>query len=60
MELKYYKVEKQAKPYSYDCPYNEGCSCTTKDCYNCGWNPIVAKIRMAKLMHGSREVTANG
>lgn len=50
MELEYIKVEKQDKKYGYDCPYNEGCRCPKPDCYSCGWNPIVAKMRMDKIM----------
>lgn len=60
MELEYYKVEKQEKKRSYDCPYNEGCSCRKMNCYTCGWNPIVDKIRREKNLGVNREVTANG
>lgn len=51
MQLEYIKVEKQKKPRSYDCRYNEGCRCTYKKCYSCGWNPKVAEIRKARLQN---------
>ena len=47
MKLEYVKVAKYIKPTV--CKYNEGCRCTTRDCYNCGWNPIVAKMRIEKI-----------
>lgn len=49
MQMEYIKVEKQKKYRVYDCPYNEGCRCTYKNCYHCGWNPKVAAIRKARL-----------
>ena len=49
MELQYIKVEKQQKPRTHDCHYNEGCRCDRKTCYSCGWNPKVAEIRAAQL-----------
>lgn len=31
------------------CVYNDGVSCYTRTvCYNCGWNPNVAKLRDEK------------
>ena len=60
MELEYYKVDKKVKQRVYDCPYNEGCSCAKMNCYRCGWNPIVDKIRREKILGVNREVTANG
>jgi hypothetical protein len=61
MELQYVKVgqtPKEKKPRAYDCPHNEGCRCTTKDCYNCGWNPKVIKIRAMRKKN--KEARANG
>lgn len=47
MELEYVKVAIYKKEIV--CPHNNACVCTTKDCYRCGWNPTVAKLRLAKL-----------
>lgn len=54
MKLEYVKVAKYAK---YDrkptvCPHNDACRCENQDCYNCGWNPKVAKMRIEKLKKG--------
>ncbi len=54
MELEYYKVTKQVKKPTV-CPHNEGCQCITKDCYHCGWNPVVAKIRADRLQRKRTE-----
>ena len=48
IKLEYVKVASyEKKPVV--CQYNEGCQCTVKSCYNCGWNPVVAKMRLDKL-----------
>jgi hypothetical protein len=31
------------------CPHNKYVCCEKKDCINCGWNPMVAKMRSANL-----------
>lgn len=49
MEPEYYKPKRYKKPTYYDCPHNEGCRCKVKDCYHCGWNPKVQKIRDRRL-----------
>lgn len=48
MELKYVKVANYVKPTV--CPHNDACRCEVKNCYNCGWNPKVAKMRMDKIL----------
>lgn len=51
MELQYIKNDPDWKPKKYkvyDCPYNDGCHCSTMDCHRCGWNPKVAATRMKK------------
>lgn len=32
-----------------DCPYNNAVTCADSKCSTCGWNPDVAKQRMARL-----------
>lgn len=32
-----------------DCPYNDGLYCTDAKCETCGWNPEIAKRRLAAL-----------
>lgn len=32
------------------CPYQNYVSCTVRKCTTCGWNPIVAKARLNKIM----------
>ena len=53
MELQYIKNDpnwKRKKSFkNIPCPYNEGCHCTSKDCWRCGWNPKVAKARRNAL-----------
>lgn len=61
MKLEYIKNDpdwKKNKSYkSTSCPYNDGCFCTTKDCWRCGWNPKVAKARKEAY---ERRVLENG
>lgn len=33
----------------YICPHNRECRCTTADCPECGWEPEVAKRRVAEI-----------
>ena len=53
MELQYIKNDpnwKSKKSFkNIPCPYNEGCYCTSKDCWRCGWNPKVEKARKEAL-----------
>ena len=58
MELEYYKVEKQAKHKRFACPHNNGVLCSVKDCINCGWHPMVAKLRTEKLNQKLKEAEA--
>ena len=48
MKLEYVKVASYTKPTV--CPHNNACRCHTKNCYNCGWHPTVAKMRLAKVL----------
>lgn len=51
MTLEYYKVDPNyKKECSFKCPNNAYVACTQKNCYHCGWNPIVAKMRMDKIL----------
>lgn len=52
-KLEYVKVASYQKPTM--CRYNEGCRCLVRNCYNCGWNPKVAKLRMEKLLSAKTE-----
>ncbi len=47
MKLEYVKTAKYEKDNA--CPHNDACRCTRKNCSRCGWNPTVAKMRLAKL-----------
>ena len=51
MKLEYVKVTKYDRKPTV-CPHNSACRCTVKDCYNCGWNPVVAKMRIKNLKNG--------
>ena len=48
IKLEYVKTASYEKK-STVCKYNEGCQCAVKNCYNCGWNPVVAKMRLDKI-----------
>ena len=60
MKLEYYKVVPHGKKKRTVCPHNDACRCMTKDCYHCGWNPIVAKIRLEKAIQRLSEAKCNG
>ena len=41
----------------YACRYNpQGCSCSNRRCLDCGWNPEVAKERLAEIRQKMQEV----
>jgi hypothetical protein len=47
-KAKYYRSK-----YGYGgeiCQYNEGVGCLVRDCENCGWNPLVEKMRKELLV----------
>lgn len=51
MELEYYEVdERYQKVKPFECPNNDGVMCTMKNCECCGWNPTIAKMRLAKIL----------
>lgn len=51
MTLEYYKVDPNYKKECiFPCPNNAYVVCTHKNCYHCGWNPTVAKMRMDKIL----------
>ena len=53
MVLEYYKVDPNYKKETqFVCPHNNGVMCDVKNCYHCGWNPIVSKIRLDKIIKG--------
>ena len=54
MKLEYVKVANYKKNLS--CPHNKELVCDTKMCKRCGWNPVVAKMRMEKLQGTKTEV----
>lgn len=54
MKLEYVKVANYKKDFS--CPHNSGVRCDEKMCYNCGWNPTVAKLRLEKIRQKLAEV----
>lgn len=44
-----YAVEEKV---SYGCPFNDAVVCKKKQCDSCGWNPAIAKKRIARIMLG--------
>ena len=56
IKLEYVKVGNYKK--STECPHNEAVCCKSKNCYHCGWNPNVAKIRLEKIR--KERARANG
>ena len=52
IKLEYVKVANYKKQTV--CKYNDGCQCEVRNCYKCGWNPVVAKMRLAKLQEKGR------
>lgn len=46
------KEENHDENHLWDCPNNGGVACNpkTRDCKKCGWNPEVAKARLAKII----------
>lgn len=34
----------------YPCLFNDGCQCKERDCGHCGWNPVVAKARLERIL----------
>jgi hypothetical protein len=50
MKLEYVKCVTYKKERNFVCPHNDACRCEVKNCYNCGWNPKVEKLRMQKIL----------
>lgn len=44
------KWERSAENGLWLCPYNMGVACSTRWCTTCGWNPVVAEARTAKIL----------
>lgn len=59
VKLEYYKIPKRDHRKMHDCHFNEGCQCPIKKCYECGWNPKVAAMRLAEILEkmGIKEET---
>lgn len=53
MKLEYVPVAHYEKDLS--CPHNNALVCDTKKCKSCGWNPVVAKRRMDKILSAKTE-----
>jgi hypothetical protein len=47
MKLEYVKIKGYTKDTT--CPHNDACRCTKRECFKCGWNPTVAKMRLDKF-----------
>ena len=47
IKLEYVKVASYTKQTV--CHNNDAVRCDAKNCYNCGWNPVVAKMRLDKF-----------
>lgn len=54
VKLEYYKVIKRDHRKMHPCHFNEGVQCPVKRCYECGWNPKVAAIRMEEILEKMR------
>lgn len=50
IKLEYVKCNPYKKDRSFVCPHNDACRCEVKNCYNCGWNPKVAQMRLDKIL----------
>lgn len=53
MKLEYVKVANYTKDTG--CPHNNALLCEVKNCKRCGWNPIVAKRRLDKILTAKTE-----
>lgn len=42
-------LEWKYEDFKWVCPYHVNVACRTRRCNSCGWNPVVEKIRNAKL-----------
>ena len=51
MELYGYdpNLQWEYETHSWKCPYNEGVSCETRRCTDCGWNPAIARRRSVRI-----------
>ena len=38
------------------CPFNDALDCPDQKCCKCGWNPVVAERRLAKIKEEMNEV----
>ena len=48
IKLEYKPVASYTKGRS--CPHNDALICDCKNCYYCGWNPIVAQKRSERII----------
>ena len=44
------RVKKKLIPVELGCPHNEHLVCEVHNCSRCGWNPVVAKQRLAAII----------
>lgn len=44
------KVIHKPVPVSLRCPHSEHLVCEVHNCSRCGWNPVVAKARLADII----------
>lgn len=50
IKLEYYKVDPNYRRKPYACHHNDACVCEKRECYKCGWNPKVSKMRLEKYL----------
>ena len=48
---------KRMKTNTASCPHNEHLICEVHSCSRCGWNPVVAKQRLAAIIAKMKEGT---
>ena len=52
-------VQEETHPFDKDgyiCPYNQECRCQIVDCSSCGWNPVVEKRRLNRILSQQGEI----
>lgn len=53
----HYTAKERPIPVELRCPHNEYLICEVHSCSRCGWNPVVAKQRLAAIIARMKEDT---
>ena len=56
-EAHHYTAKNKPIPKELQCPHNEHLVCEVHSCSRCGWNPVVAKQRLAAIIAKMKEDT---